>query len=302
MSVHKRMTWMSALAAVAVLFASSAEARFGKKSTKASKSSSSSSSSSSGRSSGSSGGTHEASAVGQPRLNNSTGTSRGASQGFVGGSDYHYHPSFFGWGYGYQPMYGYPSTTVVNAAPASATQTDAQPVKASLSGGLLLFGAASGGGGAGIDLGMMFEGERLGVAGTFSGLAISADDGSGGTDSIKLLNGFMTYSMISRPEGRLRVEGGVMSAFAPDLIVAGPALGFSGAMGLFGPVGLDASVRMTAFPYRQVDAQAGLTLGIGPLGLRAGMRSIYLNDAGLLGGEPNTDTFVGPYGGMELVF
>lgn len=304
MSAHNRMTWMSALGVVALLAAFPAEARFGKRSAEPSKSSDASSSSRrKSSSSSSSSNTHEATAVGQPR-SYETGSPHSRSYAADSGDRYGGRSrSSFGWGfgYGYRPVYGYTSSAVMTSAPASG-QVEESAVTVAFSGGLMVFGAAAGGGGAGLDLGMLVEGERLGFVGAFTGLAISADDGSGATDSIKLLNGFMTYSLISRPEGRFRVEGGVMGAFAPDLIVAGPSLGFSGVMGLVGPLGMDGSIRMTAFPYRQVDAQAGLTLGIGQVGLRAGMRGIYLNDAGLLDGVVRSDTFVGPYGGLELVF
>ena len=294
MSAANRMTWMSVLAVAGVLAAWPAEARFGKRSNPDSSSDSGSSKKEKKRSSSSD--EHEATAVGEePTYQSSSSPStRSYSSGY---SDY--RPRYYGWGFAYQPFYGHQTYVQTSPTPEPGSRSD---VKTSVSGGLMVFGAAAGGGGAALDIGLMFEGERLGFTGTFSGLGISADDGSGGTDSIKLLNGFITYSLISAPEGRLRLEGGVMTAFAPDLIVMGPAGGLSAAMGVVGPIGVDGSIRMTMFPYRQVDAQAGLTLGLGHLGLRAGMRGIYLDDAGLVDGIVHTDAFVGPYGGLELVF
>lgn len=291
-----------ALAGAALLLAAPAEARFGKKSGSSNSSSSSSSSKGSNY--------HSASGVGE---SDSDGNGGGGGQVSTPAPTGHYYQSYYygdpyyrpwygghyGWGFGYRPLLFGPTYTVVEQRPPPQPEQQS-PVTASLAAGATILGSSSGTG-AGIDLSAAFEGERLGFNLSWSGLYIPADDGSLDTDSIKLFNGMLTYSIISRPEGRLRLEGGGMSAWAPDLIVLGPGLGVSGVLGILGPLGLDASVRMTPFPFRQIDAQAGLTIGLGPVGIRGGYRSVFLDDAGLVDGIVHTDLFAGPYVGLELV-
>lgn len=294
------------LAAAALLVGGPAEARFGKKSGGNSSSSSNggSSSSSSSSGNGNSSSYHEATGVGQPYRGGGGGGGGGGQTRLYRPNYYYdpyYHPwygGYYGWGFGYRPLfYSAPTYTVVEQP---APQQSGSDISASFSAGAALLGSSSGTG-SGFDLGAAFEGERLGFNLTWTGVYVPADDGSGGVDSIKLFNGMLTYSVLSRPQGRLRLEAGGMSAWAPDLVVLGPGLGVSGVLGLVGPLGLDGSVRMTPFPFRQVDAQAGLTVGLGPLGFRGGFRGVYLDDAGIVDGVVHTDVFAGPYLGLELV-
>ena len=93
-----------------------------------------------------------------------------------------------------------------------------------------------------------------------------------------------------------------MSAFATDLQVVGPGLGFSGLVRLLGPIEAEAAIHGTPYPYHQLDWNAGLALQFGPLALRGGWRRIYLNDRGLVNkGVDHKDIFSGPYAGVGVI-
>ena len=198
------------------------------------------------------------------------------------------------WGAGYVPAYW---------APAYAPQVEAReepssaPVRVTVGAEGMAF---PGGASAGLSLG--FEGERAGFNATYNHLVVAASDGSGGLDKIEQLNAHLTYAVLAGSYGRLRLEGGADSAFAPDLTVVGPSVGASGVVWVAGPVALEASVTVTPFPFRQVDARAGLGLGLGVLGVRAGWRALVLDDAGLVDGVIHRDLFSGPYVGLALAF
>ena len=110
---------------------------------------------------------------------------------------------------------------------------------------------------------------------------------------------YATYALIASPFGRLRVEGGLTSAFAPDLVVAGPGAGFSGVINL-GPLGIEGAIHGTPWPYRQLDWNAGLAINAGPVGFHGGWRRIFLDDRGLVDNVIHKDAFSGPYLGIGL--
>ncbi|MFN7132488.1 MAG: hypothetical protein ACK4N5_10420, partial [Myxococcales bacterium] len=141
---------------------------------------------------------------------------------------------------------------------------------------------------------------RFGFNSQFTSIFARAEGGAPGLDHIGLLDAHLTYAILRGEHGRLRLEGGLSSAFAPDIIFVGPDVGTSAAMGIAGPVGAEASLHLTPYPYVQVDGYAGLTLTLGPAGLRAGWRHVYLNDRGLVDGVVNADTFSGPFLGLSL--
>jgi hypothetical protein len=69
-----------------------------------------------------------------------------------------------------------------------------------------------------------------------------------------------------------------------------------------GPVDFELSLQGTPFPYRQLDTTAALALKGYPWAVRAGWRTLLLNDAGLVDGEVHQDLFNGPYIGLGLFF
>lgn len=268
----------------------SAEARFGKHG----------SSSGSSSSSGNSGGSHSSTPGGSYGVPSYRGS-------------YYYRPNYYGWpgyysGWGFYPYFGFYSPYYYSpyATPNEYPYSDASVSRAGPSPDIkATLGAEgqgfTGGGSVGINGGL--EGKRFGVNAQFTSIFLNADPGTIGSDSIKLFNIYATYALIAHERGRLRVEGGLTSAFAPDLTVAGPGVGFSGIVKLLGPLGAEGAVHVTPFPYHQLDWNVGLALGLGPLGLRGGWRRIWLDDNGLVdAGVSHQDVFNGPYLGLALVF
>jgi hypothetical protein len=163
-------------------------------------------------------------------------------------------------------------------------------------------GVGSLGGGYGLDLSLAFEGERLGLDGRVTGLALPTDDGTEGSDTLSLAGAHLTYALLTQERVRWRVEGGLTMAQAPDLKVVGPSLGTSFDARLARPLDLELRLQATPFPYRQLDAQAALALKGYPWVVRAGWRTLLLDDAGLVDGEVHRDVFNGPFLGFGLFF
>lgn len=239
----------------------------------------------------SSGGTHDASPVGSSRPPPSRPPPPPPQVVVVEPAPEYYAP----------PPPGYYVSPVPNyVAPAEEVST---PRKNTLYSPLRLsLEAGPSGGGARMNLSLAIEGEQLGLEGRVTGLALPTDDGSGGSDSITVTGVHLTYALVAQERLRWRVEAGFSSAHAPDLIVYGPSLGTSFEARLAGPLDFELRLQGTAFPYRQADAQAALALKLNPWVIRAGWRTLLLDDAGLVDGEVHRDVFSGPFAGVGLVF
>jgi hypothetical protein len=166
-------------------------------------------------------------------------------------------------------------------------------------------GGRMGDGGA-LSLSMAMEGRRLGLDARITGLALPADDSAYNApdiDRITLLGAHVTAALWAGPRGRVRMEAGLSSAHAPDIIFVGPSLGASveACLGR-SPVDVEARIQATPFPHRQVDAQAGLALHLGAFNMRGGFRALYLNDAGHVDGVVHEEGMTGPYFGLGLAF
>lgn len=190
-------------------------------------------------------------------------------------------------------------TSEVSSAPAAEVQSTPEKLGSNIRLGA---DAASLGGGTGVSLFLAFEGERMGLDVRGTGLTLPTDDGTAGHDSITLAGLHLTYALVARDNLRIRIEGGLSGAQAPDLSVAAPSFAVS-LEGCLLPV-VDAELRLqaTPFPYQQIDAQAGLALRLQALVMRAGWRALYLNDNGLVDGEAHSDAFGGPFLGGGFTF
>jgi hypothetical protein len=232
------------------------------------------------------------------------------SYGYGNGTPYAYRPygyaaygyayprSYYrwGWGFGYYPYVAAPALP-----PEGAALPPENPVTAT-------FGAQAqlvqGGAALGADLAV--EGRRLGLVVDFNNMVLQSPDGSVNSDTLRLLNAHLTYALIADPHGRLRLEAGVDSAFTPTAVLVGPGVGMSAGLGLMGPLGVDAALRFTPWPYQALDGSAGLTLNFGPLGIRGGYRYTWINDAPITNiTVPNPQSgsgvsFAGPYLGLAL--
>nr|WP_242543609.1 hypothetical protein [Corallococcus sp. NCSPR001] len=160
---------------------------------------------------------------------------------------------------------------------------------------------AMGGGVAG-DAFLGIEGEALGIAVQGTQLVLPTDDGSPGTDDLRLATMHLTWAPVSTERVRWRLEGGLSTAHAPDVFFVGPSLATSLEVCVAGPLDLEARVQGTAGTYRQLDASAGLALHLGALNVRGGVRGLVLDDAGQVDGIQHIDSFVGPYAGVGLAF
>lgn len=205
-----------------------------------------------------------------------------------GHDGYHY-----GWGFGYYPYFW---------APRPVPGDDLlEPEAPALTGTVGLTGQLHNQGGAILAVEAAVEGERWGANLTLMGIFVAAEDDSGELDTLKILDLHATFALLNGQHGRLRLELGIDTVFAPDLTVLGPDAGISGALALVGPLGLEGSAHYSPWPHQRVEGFLGLTLGFGRVGLRLGWRHLWLDDRALLPGEPrNTDTFTGPLLGLSL--
>jgi hypothetical protein len=290
-----RTRLLALLAAVAMALPTAAEARFGKSGgggggSKSSSSHSSSSGSSSSSSSSSSGNYHAAVPVG------SRGGSGGGYAPYATYRESWWAPRpWYGWGFGYYPVVAgpayYPEQTE-EASPADFHLT------LGISGQAVNPGQNYTGGAASFQFAM--EGEHFGFSSELLSFMLPAEDGSGAVDRISLVDANLTYALVSNAHGRLRLEGGLSSAVAPDIAFFGPDFGVSGALGLLGPVSIDFSLRAVPYPFRKVDWSAGLAVPLGPFALRGGWRVTWLDDAGYVDGVQHVDTYSGPYLGLAI--
>lgn len=156
-------------------------------------------------------------------------------------------------------------------------------------------------GGFGLGGTAMFEGQRWGISVGFQRIAAPSPEALGTFDTIGQFNAHLSFAFLTGKHGRLRAEAGGDTFFAPNLIVLAPTGGLSGSLWVGGPVALEASAMVTPWPIRQLDVRAGVVIGLGPVGLRAGWRTQVLDDQGLVDGVVNRDTFMGPYAGASRV-
>lgn len=156
-------------------------------------------------------------------------------------------------------------------------------------------------GGAAFGVSLSLEGRRWGIRGAAVGFSLPSEAAPGERDLLRTLDAHLTYAVLSGERGRVRVEAGLDSVFAEDVVVLGPDLGTSVEMALVGPLCAEGSAHFTPLPHRRFDVNAGLALGLGSLKMRAGWRHLVLDDNGVLrDGSRNIDRFTGPYLGLAL--
>ncbi len=296
------------LAMLTALIALPAEARFGKSGGGHSSSHSSGSSSHSSSSSGSS--SHAATPVGS---GSGSGVHYGSGSGSYSGGGY-YGGGYYGGGYGWRPHWydgfygaafvpyygygwGYPAATTVGSGSAAAQADEGAAMRVTA-------GAEAQGYLGGFTLGVAaaLEGDRWGFNFAGQNMSLKKDDGTPGFDNLQAFSAHLTFALLTGQYGRLRLEGGADAVMAPELFVIGPTGGISGVWWVGGPFAIEGSVMYTPWPFTQIDGKAGLALGIGAVGLRAGWRFQLLDDQGRVDGVAHTDLYNGPYVGVSIVF
>jgi hypothetical protein len=156
--------------------------------------------------------------------------------------------------------------------------------------------------GGALGFGLGIEGRRWGVSTRLTALTLRPDDGSEGTDHIQLAEANVTLAAYASERGRIRVEGGIAWARAPDIIFIGPNMALSFERCLFGALDLEGRIQWVPVPHQQLDGQLGLAVHLGILSLRGGWRGLLLDDRGLLDGERHRDRMGGPFAGLGLSF
>lgn len=255
-----------------------AEARFGKRS----------GSSSSGSKSG--GSYHGAAPV---NSGSGSGSSSGSSRGWSGASASWgplYRPYRSGyWSGAFVPVYGYgygywspaPGAIVVQNEQSVRPEPAGLRITAGLEGLYSL--STTNGSGYIVGLSALFEGDRFGVS--LLGQTVQTQ-----LNQLTQLNAHLTFAFLTGRYGRLRVELGADTFFAPDLIVMAPTGGLSGQLWIAGPFALEGAVFATPWPIYQLDLRAGVVLGIDSIGIRAGWRTQILEDRGIVPGVPDDTT------------
>lgn len=278
----------TALLAGMLLATSPAEARFGKRSSSSDSSKDDTKDSDSGQR------THEATPVGNSRP--SPAPSRSSHEA-VPVERPRYEPRRHDV-YVPPPTYYVEPAPVYYGAPQASVAASGEEYASSLEKNFLLgfdMQVLPGGAAAGLHLGL--ELERWGGMLRASTLSLDADDGSGEQDSLSLFETHLSYAVLAGARGRLRVEGGLSVAKAPDVTFVGPMVGTSAEYYLLDSLAVEGRLQLTPVPYYQVDASGGLAWYVfGDLmALRGGMRMLLLNDAGKVDGVVHQDVLPGPY-------
>ena len=214
--------------------------------------------------------------------------------------DHHhrYHGYRFGRATGYYPYFPHAPVPVENTAPRAPDR---------ISHSIDIVNFMFHGEGIALGLGYALEGERFGFNLEASAIMVETgrilDGGANEVDlGVSVFDAHLTWALLSSYSGRLRLEGGVSAAVAPDLKVFGPDVGVSGAFGIVGPLGIEGAAHYTPWPYQRVQVGLGAALGFGAFGLRLGWKTIYLDDRGVLGDKDTDDLFTGPYLSVGLLF
>jgi hypothetical protein len=121
-----------------------------------------------------------------------------------------------------------------------------------------------------------------------------------GRSNVSLLNLSWGYAVLLNQNFRLRVHLGAHAVLSPKMAALGPGLGASMDLHVLGPLYVDAASHLVVYPFSELNAQAGATLKLGPVGLKAGLRGTVL-DARIAEISPAELVF-GPYLGVGLMF
>lgn len=148
--------------------------------------------------------------------------------------------------------------------------------------------------GVGVGANAFFEGPNWGVFAQYQATVSGA-----GADLRAIQQAHLTlnYAILASRTARLRIEGGVGYTGAGPTHIYSPILGISGALGVLGAVQLEGSLRVAPLPIGQAESSVGFAIGLGQLGLRAGIKRILVAP---LEGVPELDdaSFQGGYLGI----
>jgi hypothetical protein len=216
--------------------------------------------------------------------------------------------AWWGWGWGWQPIYSYAPPPPSSEGEYGGRYAREEPP--ALSARFSLYGAGRKDGyAAGITFGM--EGRYTGFDLDVGALAREQVTGplhEDGSDPATFGNAHLTWSLVSVPFARVRLETGASILALPDSpaveaqpwrgkTLFGPDVGLSGGLGLLGPLAIEGHARLTPFPIRIADTFLGVALHGGPLGVSAGWRWIDVDGDGK---DAPKLMFRGPQVGLTL--
>jgi len=205
------------------------------------------------------------------------------------------------WGYGYYPLYPHPLPPPGGAPPAEASRIWTKISAA---------GAISGDSDAG-GVSLLVEGRRAGMYASFDRFDLSSGGALPSTSpALGLTTVNAVYAVASSGAFRVRLEVGGSALSIPSTgvyagapyagtVAFGPDVGFSGQVGLVGPIGVEAHARFTPWPVPVTDVRSALALRAGPFALTGGWRAIQVSGDGTDGPE---GWFDGPEFGVQARF
>jgi hypothetical protein len=207
------------------------------------------------------------------------------------GLGFAYYPAFWcrGW-YGAFPAPG----DVLNARTVSFSLLD-YPFKAAATADAQI--TAQGGA---LEVALATETQRLGMMARILGMLLNNVGSASGNQTTILVNVHLSFAVINDPRGRLRLEAGFGSAFAPTETMPGMSVGASGAIGIAGPVGLEIYAQVTPLPYREYDLHEAFTFAMGTVAFSLGWRTLYLDGLGPLDLLHDHGVYNGPNLGLSI--
>ena len=148
--------------------------------------------------------------------------------------------------------------------------------------------------------GLTVEGKRWGFNLNYNMTVFDADANTRQID-LKILDAHLVFAPIVGQRGRVRIEVGANAAYACGAYMIAPELGLSGDVRILGPIGLSGYVRGSLWPYKRIDAFAGVMAQLWALRLELGWREMRL-ETQFDNGSKVADRWGGPNLGVSMVF
>ncbi|MGC4113146.1 MAG: hypothetical protein QM765_00395 [Myxococcales bacterium] len=144
------------------------------------------------------------------------------------------------------------------------------------------------------------EGKRWGFNLNYGMTVFDADQDTRKIE-LKMLDAHLVFAPIVGQRGRVRIEVGANGGYACGAWIVAPEVGLSGDVRILGPIGLSGFVRGSIWPYKRIDAFAGLMAQLSILRIELGWREMRL-DVDFDNGSHVGDRWGGPNLGLSMVF
>ncbi|HEY3447162.1 MAG TPA: hypothetical protein VGK67_12395 [Myxococcales bacterium] len=185
---------------------------------------------------------------------------------------------------------------IVNAPPPPAKKDDEPRL------GRFIIGVNGGGDTSEVaaGVGLTIEGKRWGFNLNYGMTVFDANLQTRKID-LKLIDAHLVFAPIVGQRGRVRIEVGANAAYACGAFMIAPELGLSGDVRILGPLGISGYVRGSIWPYKRIDAFAGVMAQLSILRLELGWREMRLETT-FDNGKMVADRWGGPNLGVSVVF